>query len=872
MVKGTNIGSSGASGVSSTASSHHHTSNSNNNHHHHNSSNNNYAGNIHYAQNGVAGLASISGLMSANNFTGHRRAGSSGGSSIGNGGNGGSAMLDAALVARRKPRVTVAAQMEYRARPNSVNNAPPPVSQPSSNPLAARPTSVTMGNPSMPNGLNGSMHRYDMHRRTPSAPRVQGSLHPQSPQSPRVSSSYFAPHSPTHSPRSGSPCSPEFMVNGARLAAGSIYLGGDGSEIDYDGDRSAVSGADMLSNQFRHVRTGSADGLFTRTVKPSGARVSRGNIIEIGALASNATGNVFDHYESDIHDEVDDNENSDDNGTEESDQEDLSGTEENDSNDDVDDVDSDLDISQRHTNDMQQDSPQNRARQMLQGPFSRPRAFSETGRQSDSGESEISNNTRLSARTDIPLGRSQHYPQYNFNQRQISPPQLRSQIRTRPKSMIVSNSNASDALMSTAADDFESGSASNEVLEARTTRKVLDMEMANNLLQEINKTLEQDLRKKTAEVEDLKRKMRRANFEDIFGIKAGEEGESSGGESTSVPLEGLTEDDVNEDVPFQRVCALVEIMRREAVAAIEHIAILPGGRVLTAEELEDPSMDQVEASQLGASRSTDNINDMLDPTESMPSNYSQSTSPMLDQSTTLSTPANNTANLGRIRDLINTLAHRAVLNIQDQPSSNSGLSLSVPDNGKLLTAQSMLSGSQQSEGDVTTIVSELETLLFNMTASNSNSSANNNNSEHRTTATTRKSSKTDTTTSTRSSTGSPPSTRATTTTTTSSRTPNASEMRRGQSSNQTTSSRTTETKRLSAGNTLTRGSSMRNSSSTANVSSTPVSPTNTNTTTGTGTTSGSGTRRTPIASRTRPTAAASAANRVPPMSSTARAK
>ncbi|KAI8057599.1 hypothetical protein BDF22DRAFT_651790 [Syncephalis plumigaleata] len=346
--------------------------------------------------------------MSANNFIGHRRAGSSGGSSIGNGSNPNNGMvLDANATMRRKPRVAVSAQMEYRPRPNSMVNGYPPnaninhsATSPPQNanyPASGRPTSIILGNGPMPNsGVNNIMPRYDTHRRTPSAPRIQGvvgSLNPTSPQSPRFGSGSFPPHSPSHSPRSGSPCSPELMVNGGRLVAGGIYSAGgayeNGSELDYDGDRSAVSGIDMRTTGFQHGRTGSADMPMVRLAKTSGARVSRGNIIEIGAMSLAAAGDISDQYNSDIldddddgdrdeedaeDDDEDDDEDVDDIGTK-SDHELASDRDEGDHF--RDDIDSDLEIDQHRDNDMTPlDSPQSRARQMLQGPFARPRAFS----------------------------------------------------------------------------------------------------------------------------------------------------------------------------------------------------------------------------------------------------------------------------------------------------------------------------------------------------------------------------------------------------------------------------------------------------------------------------------------------------------------
>ncbi|RKP24519.1 hypothetical protein SYNPS1DRAFT_23407 [Syncephalis pseudoplumigaleata] len=159
----------------------------------------------------------------------------------------------------------------------------------------------------------------------------------------------------------------------------------------------------------------------------------------------------------------------------------------------------------------------------------------------------MSNGTRLSIRTDIPLvGRGHQYQQhhaasYNGGQPLVSPPQVRSPNRPRPKSMVLGNAAA-------ASNDAEANAPANEAFEARTARKVLDLEISNQSLLTINQSLEHDLRKKTAQMEELKQKMRRANLEDIFGIKSTEEGESSEGESA----EGLTEEDVSEDIPFQR--------------------------------------------------------------------------------------------------------------------------------------------------------------------------------------------------------------------------------------------------------------------------------------------------------------------------------
>ncbi|RKP24518.1 hypothetical protein SYNPS1DRAFT_23406, partial [Syncephalis pseudoplumigaleata] len=187
---------------------------------------------------------------------------------------------------RRKPRVAVSAQMEYRARPSSMVGYPTSTHGGGGHPSAGRAPPAALGSGPMPNGFaGGNIARYDTHRRTPSAPRVQGSLHPTSPQSPRINTSYFPPHSPSHSPRSGSPCSPEVMLSGGRLVAGGIYSAsgvyGDGSELDYDGDRSTVSGMEMRPGGYHHhTRTGSADTPLVRLAKTSGARVSRGNIIE----------------------------------------------------------------------------------------------------------------------------------------------------------------------------------------------------------------------------------------------------------------------------------------------------------------------------------------------------------------------------------------------------------------------------------------------------------------------------------------------------------------------------------------------------------------------------------------------------------------
>ncbi|KAI8057598.1 hypothetical protein BDF22DRAFT_402 [Syncephalis plumigaleata] len=257
-------------------------------------------------------------------------------------------------------------------------------------------------------------------------------------------------------------------------------------------------------------------------------------------------------------------------------------------------------------------------------------------------------------------------------------------------------------------------------------------------------------------MEELKQKMRRANLEDIFGIKPNEEGELSGGESTSVSPEGLTEEEVTEDIPFQRVCALIELMRREATAALEFTAILPGGRVLTAEELEDNLTEPNESTLPETLPCTDDVAmTSLDPIESTSDVTSQPVPSLQDTSSHITaTLTSNSTGSTRVRELLNVLAQRAIAN----------------DHGATTTTTTTTTHlSQEGTVNTTAIISELETLLL----------TENTATRATTTTSTRKSSKGDTTRPGGNHHHSPPSSRPPT------RVPGPSEMRRGQSSQQT---------------------------------------------------------------------------------------
>ncbi|KAK9728932.1 hypothetical protein K7432_000684 [Basidiobolus ranarum] len=147
-----------------------------------------------------------------------------------------------------------------------------------------------------------------------------------------------------------------------------------------------------------------------------------------------------------------------------------------------------------------------------------------------------------------------------------------------------------------------------EAKEARTNRKIMDLEISNNSLLSINASLESTIKKQTAHIEQLEKNGTRGGSQDLA--------------PHDIPLpnwEDITlssdeEDDNNIDLAndqgFARVCSMVDSLISDAKRSLEYKTQVNGGKVLTtfkSEENLDESYGALEESYDSVSRNLSDI-------------------------------------------------------------------------------------------------------------------------------------------------------------------------------------------------------------------------------------------------------------------------
>jgi hypothetical protein len=219
----------------------------------------------------------------------------------------------------------------------------------------------------------------------------------------------------------------------------------------------------------------------------------------------------------------------------------------------------------------------------------RPRAQSDDGCRSDSEESGL---TRLSIRTDLPMHRPVQRRNHPTRASLASPLRPKSMIVTgnhRPSHLNRASTSSLDELARELGPDRETIAAITRAIEARTERKILDLEIANKSFQSINASLEEKVRKQSSMIEELERRVQRNSIENLFASA-----ENALPTPTDGSVNGLTEDELAQDQSFQRICAMIEHMKREAQTALELKTEIAGGRVLQGEALDEEEEEEVE--------------------------------------------------------------------------------------------------------------------------------------------------------------------------------------------------------------------------------------------------------------------------------------
>ncbi|KAL1918725.1 uncharacterized protein VTP21DRAFT_2747 [Calcarisporiella thermophila] len=102
--------------------------------------------------------------------------------------------------------------------------------------------------------------------------------------------------------------------------------------------------------------------------------------------------------------------------------------------------------------------------------------------------------------------------------------------------------------------------------EAKKNRKILDLEISNNSLSAINESLETQVRKQQAEISELKKKLSE------FALIKYNSNSLDFSELGNIDDIELTEEDMDEERLFKRMCLYIESMIREGKRAISYVS------------------------------------------------------------------------------------------------------------------------------------------------------------------------------------------------------------------------------------------------------------------------------------------------------------
>ncbi|ORX89893.1 hypothetical protein K493DRAFT_340347 [Basidiobolus meristosporus CBS 931.73] len=117
-----------------------------------------------------------------------------------------------------------------------------------------------------------------------------------------------------------------------------------------------------------------------------------------------------------------------------------------------------------------------------------------------------------------------------------------------------------------------------EAKEARTNRKIMDLEISNSSLLSINASLESTIKKQTAQIEQLERRISRGGPMDLAALDVPL---PNWEDITLSPTEEEDNIDLVNDQVFARVCTMVDSLISDAKKSLEYKTQVNGGKVLT---------------------------------------------------------------------------------------------------------------------------------------------------------------------------------------------------------------------------------------------------------------------------------------------------
>ncbi|KAG0272892.1 hypothetical protein BGZ95_011307 [Linnemannia exigua] len=146
---------------------------------------------------------------------------------------------------------------------------------------------------------------------------------------------------------------------------------------------------------------------------------------------------------------------------------------------------------------------------------------------------------------------------------------------------------------------------------ARTRRKIADLEISNTSLLQINQTLEAQIRKQAAEMQELKTRMQSAQFGGDLSWMASSQDQDSSLMGTmtatttpeaAVMIHELTEAERQADMTFKKLCFTIDQMLFEAKQALDQSSKPAGVKVLSSfdmyekEAMEEEELDAADQS------------------------------------------------------------------------------------------------------------------------------------------------------------------------------------------------------------------------------------------------------------------------------------
>ncbi|KAF8920882.1 hypothetical protein BGZ58_004300 [Dissophora ornata] len=135
---------------------------------------------------------------------------------------------------------------------------------------------------------------------------------------------------------------------------------------------------------------------------------------------------------------------------------------------------------------------------------------------------------------------------------------------------------------------------------ARTRRKIADLELSNDMLLRVNRTLEATNRKQAAEMQELKMRMQSAQFGGDLSltqdpIESNQISPAASDPDTAVIIHELTEAERQAAMTFKRVCMTIEQLIYEAKQALDQSTKKAGVKVLSSFDMYEKEVMEDEA-------------------------------------------------------------------------------------------------------------------------------------------------------------------------------------------------------------------------------------------------------------------------------------